>query len=148
MNAAAPDFAVGALEMGLMGVGVIFSLIALVCSIMVCVKMFQNDQTALGVISLVLMFCTGIGYLITLIFGWMKSSEWNIKGLMTVYTATILLGIVLFGAGYGILIAKVVKEVQNDPNFQQQMEQFEVPEIEIEGVPDIEAEDVVEETAQ
>ena len=147
MDAAGPDFAIGALEMGLMGVGGIFSLIALVCSIMVCVKMFKNDQTALGVISLVLMFCTGIGYLITLIFGWMKSSEWNIKGLMTVYTAAILLGIALFGAGYGILIAKVVKEVQNDPNFQQQLEQFEVPDIEVEGVPDIEVEDVAEEAA-
>jgi hypothetical protein len=115
-----------------MGVGGLLSLVALVCGIMVVVKMIQNKQTALGVISLILMFCTGIGHLIALIYGWMKSSEWNIKGLMMAYTASLIVGTVLVGAGYGIMISKIVKEVQNNPEFQQQMQQFEMPEVEVE----------------
>ena len=120
------------MELGLLGVGAIFSLVALVCGVMVCVKMFQKDQTALGVISLILMFCTGIGYLIILVFGWMKSTEWNMKGLMTAYTVSMLVGFVLVGAGYGIMIGKLAKEIQNDPQFQQQMQQFEVPDVKVE----------------
>lgn len=121
--AAAQAFQPTGMEMGLMGIGGALLLAALVCSIMVCVKMFQNNQTGLGVASLVLMFCTGIGYFITLIFGWMKSSEWNIKGLMTAYTASLVLGALLFGAGYGMIGARLV----NSPEFQQQMQQMQQP---------------------
>ena len=130
MDPAAPDFQPGGLELGLMGIGGLLSLVALICGIIVVVKMIQNKQTALGVITLILMFCTGIGHFIALIFGWMKSSEWNIKGLMMAYTVSLLLGMALGLGGYGIMVAKIVKEVQDNPDFQQQMEQFQMPEIE------------------
>ena len=125
MDQAAPQIQLGGLEMGLMGVGGILSLIALVCSIMVAVKMMQNNQTGLGIASIVLTFCTGIGYLITLIVGWMKSAEWNIKGLMTAYTACLLIGFALLAAGYGMMMVKVANQIQNDPQFQQQMQQIQ-----------------------
>lgn len=113
-----------AIEMGLIGVGIVLSIVALVCSVMVCVKMFQNNQTPLGIISLVLMFCSGIGYFITLIYGWMKSSEWNMKGLMMAYTVSFVLGAVLAFAGYGMMIVRAVK---SDPAVQQQLEQMRNP---------------------
>lgn len=120
MGPEAQAFQPTGIEMGLIGIGVVLSLVALVCSVMVCVKMFQNNQTGLGIVSLVLMFCSGIGYFITLIYGWMKSSEWNIKGLMMVYTATFVIGSLLAGAGYVMMLGRMM----NDPAFQQQMEQM------------------------
>ena len=120
MGPEAQAFQPSGIELGLIGVGVILSLVALVCGVLVCVKMFQNNQTGLGIISLILMFCSGIGYFITLIYGWMKSSEWNIKGLMMVYTASFVIGSVLAIAGYGMMVGRMV----NDPAFQQQMEQM------------------------
>jgi len=133
MDPAAQVFQPSGMELGLIVVGVVLSLIATVCSIMVCVKMFQNKQTGLGVASLILMFCTGIGYFITLIYGWMKSAEWNIKGLMMAYTGCFLVGLALTFAGYGMMVARMV----NDPAFKQQLEdmqngEFEPGELELE----------------
>ncbi len=86
MDPVATSFEPGGLELGLLAIGGILSFVSLVCAIMVIVKMFQKEQTALGIVSLILLFCSGIGYLITLVYGWMKSTEWNIKKLMVTYT--------------------------------------------------------------
>lgn len=78
-------------------VGGVFGLIGLVCFVLVVVKMFQNGQTGLGIASIVLLPCCGIGYLLALIMGWVKSSEWNIKTLMLVWTGAFLVNFVLSG---------------------------------------------------
>lgn len=144
MNQAPPNIQFGAAEMALMGIGGILVLAAVVCSVIVAVRMIKEEQTALGIISIILTFCTGIGFVITLIFGWIKSAEWNIKGLMIGYTAAFLLGYGMMFTGYGIFVAKLVNEVQNNPQFQQQMQQLEQ---ELEGLEDgIEIE--IEEPAQ
>ena len=118
-QAAAAAVMPGELELGLIVVGGLLSLVALICGIIVVVRMFQNQKTALGMISLTLMFCSGVGHLVALVVGWMKSSEWNIKGLMVAYTLAFFLGTVLLGSGYGIWTVRVVKEFQNSPEMQQ-----------------------------
>lgn len=99
------------LEMALLGVGGLLGIIGLVLGIMVVVKMCQNGQQGLGIAAGVLMFCTGIGHLIALIFGWMKAKEWNIKNLMLGYTLCMIGSVVIGGAGYGIWISKIASEL-------------------------------------
>ncbi len=113
----------GGLELGLLAIGGILGLISLVCAIMVIVKMFQKEQTALGIVSLILLFCTGIGYIITLVYGWMKSTEWNIKKLMIAYTACFLGSIVFAGSGYAIMLPKLIQAVQE----MEQQDEAEMP---------------------
>jgi len=66
-------------------VGGIGGLIMLVCHIIIIVKMFQRAQTALGIITIILT-CCGFGFLLSFIYGWVKSTEWNIKNIMLAYT--------------------------------------------------------------
>jgi hypothetical protein len=41
------------------------------------------------------LICCGIGGLVAFVFGWIKSSEWNAKGIMLIWTIAIIAGIVL-----------------------------------------------------
>lgn len=72
----------------------IASLISIVCFIIVVMKMFQNGQTGLGIATIVLLFCCGIGGLIAFIYGWVKSGEWNIRNVMLAWTVAFIIGIV------------------------------------------------------
>jgi len=72
--------------------GGIGSLIILICHIIVIVKMFQRGQTGLGILTIILSLC-GIGLLITLIYGWVKAGEWNIRNVMIAYTVGVVLDI-------------------------------------------------------
>jgi hypothetical protein len=70
-------------------------IVSLVCFIMVLIKMFQNDQTVLGIVCIVgVCFCCG-GKLIAFIVGWMNSTKWGIKNIMLVWTGAIVLFFVL-----------------------------------------------------
>jgi hypothetical protein len=71
----------------------IAGLVSIVCFIMVVVKMFQNGKSGLG-IATILLLCCGIGGLVAFIYGWMKSTEWNIRNLMLAWTVAIIIGIV------------------------------------------------------
>jgi hypothetical protein len=91
----------------LWGIFAIFALISTVCFVLVVVKMFQHDQTGLGITCIVLGLCSGIGGLIAFVVGWMNATQWNIKGVMTAWTAVVLVnlmlvcGIVGLGAAMG-----------------------------------------------
>lgn len=99
-NPPMPDFPVVPLLIVLIG-----GLGGIVCGIMVSVKMIQNNNTALGIITLIALFCTGIGHLIALIFGWIKAGEWRIKNLMIVYSISLVLIIV----GYVMMFPALMK---------------------------------------
>jgi hypothetical protein len=73
----------------------IVSIVSLVCFIMVVVKMFQRGATGMGIASLLLLLCFGLGGLLAFIYGWVKSGEWQIKNIMLVWTLAIIVGIVL-----------------------------------------------------
>jgi hypothetical protein len=68
-------------------------LVALVCHILIIVKMFQTGRTGLGIVTIILTCCTGIGLFITLIYGWVKASDWRIQNLMLAYTVGFILSI-------------------------------------------------------
>src|ERR1700751_5992827 len=71
---------------------VVGGITSLVCLIMVLIKMFQNGQTGLGIAFIVLTICC-IGGLITYIYGWVKSGEWNIRNVMVAWTVGIVLSL-------------------------------------------------------
>lgn len=72
---------------------------SLVCFIMVIIKMFQNDATTIGIVSLVLLLVCGVGGLVAFIYGWIKAAEWNITNVMLAWSACIVGGLVLSGIG-------------------------------------------------
>jgi hypothetical protein len=69
------------------------AVVQLVCFILVLIKIFQSGQTGLGIACAVLA-CCGIGFLIVFIYGWVKSREWGITNIMTIWSAAWVLGIV------------------------------------------------------
>jgi len=82
---------------GVCGIG------SLVCFIMVLVKMFQNDQSTLGIVCIVLALCTGIGALIAFVVGWMNARAWNIQQVMLAWTGCIVGGFILWLVGFVIM---------------------------------------------
>lgn len=110
------------MEYVLLGIGMILMLVAFVCCILVIVKMFQNNQTGLGIGTIVGMFVCGIGYILALIFGWKNKEAWKLEKVMPIFTISLILGLVLYGAGYAIMLPKLVNSVQQQMQ-QQQMQQ-------------------------
>ena len=75
-------------------------IVNLVCFILVLVRIFQGGQTGLGVACIVLFFCAAIGVLIAFIVGWMNAARWAIRNIMILWTACLILNIVLGFIGY------------------------------------------------
>ena len=78
----------------LIALNTIVSLAFLVFLILVLVKMFQNGQTGLGVVCIILCLC-GIGVLVTFIVGWINANRWGITNIMIAWTLCWVVGIVL-----------------------------------------------------
>ena len=114
------------MAMALIVVGGIFYLIAFVTGIMIALQMIKHDQQGLGIATIILMFCTGIGLIIALVFGWMKANEWGIKNLVMLYTVSLVLGIVLGSAGYAMYVATAVNQMQQQNGFSDEFEGFEL----------------------
>jgi hypothetical protein len=73
----------------------LLGLVALVCFIMVVVKMIQTGNTLMGVLCIVGVFLCGIGGLAAFILGWMNVNPWKIKNVMIAWTVAMLVDIVL-----------------------------------------------------
>jgi hypothetical protein len=83
--------------------GTIGSIIALVCGIMVLVKLFQTEGALKGILGLICM-------LYTYIWGWqhIKNEDMKLKNWMYVWTAAIVLGIILN------IVSSVISSTMND----------------------------------
>ena len=66
-----------------------------VCFILTLVKMFQNDETTMGIVCIVTFFFCFLGVLITFIVGWMNASRWQNQQVMVIWTCCIVGSIVL-----------------------------------------------------
>ncbi len=67
----------------------IVGLVIIGCYIYVVIKMFQNGDKTMAIISLVTIPC-GIGSLIAFIFGWMNVGKYDAMIVMIVYTLAML----------------------------------------------------------
>ena len=61
---------------------------SLICFIIVLIKLFQNEGALKGILGLI---CS----LYTFVWGWMNASRLNIKNIMIIWTALIVLGIIV-----------------------------------------------------
>ena len=111
-------------------------LVGLVFFVLVVVEMFKRQQNGLAIACIVLALCTGIGYLIAFVYGWMKATEWNIKKIMLSWTAcfavqlVFVVGILAVGATAAVdanrnanLQMKQMKQIESD--LEKQMKQME-----------------------
>jgi NhaP-type Na+/H+ or K+/H+ antiporter len=92
-------------------IGGISMLVAFVCCILVIVKMFQNNQTGLGIGTIVGMFVCGIGYIIALVVGWQNKDRWALQKIMPIFTGSLILGVILYGAGYAMILPEIMKNL-------------------------------------
>ena len=81
------------LILGLLG---LLAIASLVYFILVVVQMFKHEQVGLGLASLVLTPCVGIGPLLAYVMGWVKAGEWGIRGLMWQWTGVAVFGMFMF----------------------------------------------------
>jgi len=65
-------------------------LVMLLSFVLVVVKMFQHDKALWGIASLLGVIFLGVGPLIAFVMGWVKSSAWEIRGLMLIWTVAII----------------------------------------------------------
>ena len=71
----------------------ILGIVTLVCMILVAIKVFQNSGAGMGILFIVLIFVTcGIG---PFIWGWVKSSEYDVKTVMLAWTVCWVISIIL-----------------------------------------------------
>ena len=99
------------MESVLLFIGGVLLLVAFVCCMVVIVKMFLNYRTGLSIGSFFGIFFFGIGYVLTLVFGWQNKDKWGLQVIMPIYTGALILGLVSFGAGY-FLIPKMKDQQQ------------------------------------
>ncbi len=79
--------------------GSIAGLISLVCFIIVLIKMFQNGQTGLGVLCIVLGLCLGIGAIIACVLAWQNAARWRLtQNFLMLFTISLVAYYVLVGA--------------------------------------------------
>jgi hypothetical protein len=86
---------------------VLVGLVSFVCEIIVIVKMFQNDQSGLGILCIVLIFCGNIAGLIAFIVGWVNATKWAIKNLMIAWTVAFLAQFILGGVFATMIISTI-----------------------------------------
>lgn len=96
-------------------VGGLFGLAAFVCFILIVVKMFQNDKSTLGILSIVLFFCAGIGYFMAFIVGWINAAAWNARNIMLAWTVCFVISVLLSGLSFVALMGQAMSEMQDMP---------------------------------
>jgi hypothetical protein len=87
------------MDLALQGLQGVAGIAWLVCFIIVIIAMFKHGNAVLAIIC-ILTSCLVIGGVIAFIVGWMRSSEWNLRTVMIIWTIVWLIAIVGGGAGY------------------------------------------------
>jgi hypothetical protein len=78
------------------GLALLTSLVSIGCWIFVLVKMFQNETPMYGIFGII---CG----LYALVWGWQNADKLNIRNIMMIWTACVILGIILNVAGNVLL---------------------------------------------
>jgi hypothetical protein len=71
------------------------SIVSIVCFIYIVIKFFTTGHTGWGIASLVGLCVCGIGGLIALVGGWLKSTEMNVRPVMLIWTVAVIAGIAM-----------------------------------------------------
>jgi hypothetical protein len=77
----------------------LIGLVAFGCFVYVLIKLFQNEGTGKGILGLI---CG----LYTLVWGWMNAGKLGIRNIMLIWTATVVLAVILNVAATSLLVAE------------------------------------------
>jgi hypothetical protein len=72
------------------GIVAIASLVSVICFILVVIEMLQRGAVAMAVTCILLSLCCGLGGIVAFVYGWMRSSDWNIATVMKVWTVAFI----------------------------------------------------------
>lgn len=75
------------------------AIVAVICFIILVVKMFQAGDPMMGILSLILCIC-GIGFLFAIVVGWLNVDKYKARQLMPIFTISFILMVVLGGVSY------------------------------------------------
>lgn len=89
----------------LYALGGLAGVVALICWILVLIRMFQAGHTTPGLVALLLLLC-GLSPIFVLIYGWMKVDELGIRQLMTIYSVAFVIAF-LSGSCGGVMNAQI-----------------------------------------
>ena len=95
--------------------GILTSIVSLVCYVLVVVKMFQNGKTGPGLFSTIGLLLCGLGALFAFIYGWTKAGEWKITNVMIAWSVAIVVSI-----GINIMVLPAAIEAARQQAIQQQ----------------------------
>lgn len=84
------------MELLLQALATLSGLVVFVCFVIVIIKMFQNNNAVLGIVSILTCF---LGHLIALVVGWKNKDAWKLN---TVMPAFLLAYVVWFGSFAGL----------------------------------------------
>ncbi len=101
-------------------------LAGLVFFVMVVAQMFKRDESTMGIVCIVLTFCTGLGPIIAFIYGWTKAAEWDMKNIMKYWTIAFVLQIVLVVAAMGLAFGAAATTDPGDFNIDPEGMSFEI----------------------
>ena len=73
----------------------ICSILSFVCFILALISLFKNGKTGLGIACVILTFISGLGQIILFFYCWTKSSKFNIRKLMKIWTLSVIINIIL-----------------------------------------------------
>jgi hypothetical protein len=90
------------------GIVAIASVVSLICFVLVIIEMLQRGAVAMAVTCILLTLCCGIGGLIAFVYGWMRSSDWNIATAMKVWTVAFIVDLLA-----GLINPAPVRAVQH-----------------------------------
>ena len=84
------------------GLQYLAGIVSIVCFILVIIAMFKAGQTGLAIACLVLLLCGAIGFIFAFVVGWMRSSEWQLRRIMIIWTVALVIGFISGGAGFAL----------------------------------------------
>ncbi|MDX1927789.1 MAG: hypothetical protein SFV81_14800 [Pirellulaceae bacterium] len=139
--------ALGIVGLILIAIGGLLSLVAFVCAIIVIVKMFQANETGLGVGTILGLFlCAPVGYILAIVYGLKNKVAWKLETIMPIFIGSFVLGFLFVLPGYVLFFFSMAGDIQTQMRMQQnqmqmqmdenpmpdiEMPEIEIPEIEI-----------------
>jgi len=77
-------------------VGAIIGLSTFVCYIIVLIQLFKNGKTTIGIISIPLICCAGIGYIVALVTLMQNAAAWGQQQLAQIFMYLVIALYVMF----------------------------------------------------
>jgi hypothetical protein len=79
----------------LQGLSVIVAIVSVCCYFYVIYQMFDKAESVIAIVCLVGICLFGLGGIVAFVYGWIKAREWEIVPVMAVWSACVVINILL-----------------------------------------------------